>query len=57
MLAAGIGIQRPLEEHALDGVERGLALDLEVFDVGEPRLGSLRRRMIEQMFDARCLTS
>jgi len=50
VLAAGVGIQRPVEEHALDGVEGGLALDLEVFDVGEPRLRSLHGGNIEQMF-------
>src|SRR2546430_10936129 len=39
VLTSGIGVQGPRKAHVLDRVQRRLALDLEVVDVGEPRLG------------------
>src|SRR2546430_9402459 len=40
VLAAGVGSQRPREAHVLDGVQGRFALDLDVFDVCQPRFRS-----------------
>src|SRR5713226_5592722 len=50
VLAADIRVERPVEAHALHGVQGGLALDLVVVDVGPPRLELGHRDSLEQMF-------
>jgi len=50
VLAAGVWVEGPAKAHALDRVQRGLALHLDVLHVGEPGLGRLHPPMVEQMF-------
>src|SRR5258708_33232709 len=50
MLATRVWVERPGEAHVLDRVESGLALHLEIVDVGKARLWSSHSPMIEQTF-------
>src|SRR5260221_103088 len=50
VLEARVRVEGRAEAHPLDRIERRLALDLEVFDVGQPGLRSVHSDMLEQMF-------